>query len=458
MAKFEATPRARRGRRRFPPRRTRDSSFSRLFARFALTGLLAMLLIGVVGFVLIRHSATASAIRQAKERAALAGRGIVEPLLTPRLVAGNQAALARLNRTVHRRILRGTPIVRVKIWDTRGRIVYSDATSLVGARFPLGVHELRDLGHGGSSADASDLSRRENGSERGFRKLVEVYVGVRASDGTRLLYEDYERSSTISASSQRQLQSLLPALGGALAVLYLIQLPLAYSLARRLRRRQQEREQLLRSAIDASDLERRRIAADLHDGAVQRLAGVSLTLAAAAGRNGASERNRDDGLRSAVSEAAAETRETIRELRTLLVDIYPPTLQRSGLRAALSDLVAPLRAAGVAVTLDVPEDADLTDDTEALFYRVAQEAIRNSHTHGRASQVRIALVPGSDDRRLLIEDNGRGFFNSGSPEAEPEGHFGLRLMRDLVDHAGGELEVDSAPGRGTSITVVLPPR
>jgi signal transduction histidine kinase len=415
-----------------------------------------MLLIGVAGFVLIRHSATASAIRQAKERAALAGRGIVEPLLTPRLLAGNKAALVRLDRAVHRRILRGTPIVRVKIWDAQGRIVYSDASPLIGARFPLGLNELKVLRRGGIEADASDLTRLENRSERGFKKLVEVYVGVRATDGTRLLYENYERSSTISASSQRQWQSLLPPLGGALAVLYLIQLPLAYSLARRLRRRQQEREELLRRAIDASDLERRRIAADLHDGAVQRLAGVSLALGAAGGRNGSSERDQDEGLRAAVFEAAAETRETIRELRTLLVDIYPPTLQRSGLRAALSDLVAPLRAAGITVVFDVPDDAHLPDDTEALFYRVAQEAIRNSRTHGDASEVRIALVQGPDDMRLLIEDNGRGFSRSDTGEEEPEGHFGLRLMMDLVDHAGGTLEIDSAPRRGTSITVLMP--
>ena len=453
--KLEAIPRARREPRRSQPTRARDSSFSRLFARFAVTGLLALLLIGVVGFVLIRHSATAGAIRQAKQLATLAGRGIVEPLLTPRLLAGDTAAVTRLDRTVRRRILRGTPIVRVKIWDAHGQVVYSDATGLIGARFPLGVTEDRVLRRGGIAADASDLTRSENRSERGFRKLVEVYVGVRASNGTRLLYEDYERSSTISASSQRQWQGLLPALGGALAVLYLIQLPLAYSLARRLRRRQQEREELLRRAIDASDLERRRIAADLHDGAVQRLAGVSLSLAAAAS-GGTSKPDQGNGLRAAVSEAAAETRETIRELRTLLVDIYPPTLQRSGLAAALSDLVAPLRAAGMTVTLSVPDDADLPADTEALFYRVAQEAVRNSRTHGDASEVRIAVVFGSDESRLLIDDNGRGFSRGDIGDAEPEGHFGLRLMRDLVDHAGGELDIDSAPGRGTSIAVQMP--
>src|SRR5437763_16599857 len=103
MAKLKAIPRERRQRRRSERTRTRDSSFSRLFARFALTGLLAMVLIGDVGFVLIRHSATASAIRQAKELTALAGRGIDEPLLTPRLLAGEGGALTALDRAVQHR-------------------------------------------------------------------------------------------------------------------------------------------------------------------------------------------------------------------------------------------------------------------------------------------------------------------------------------------------------------------
>ena len=127
-------------------------------------------------------------------------------------------------------------------------------------------------------------------------------------------------------------------------------------------------------------MERRRIAADLHDGTVQRLAGVSLSLAASANALGGAEDGGKAG--SALTRAAAETRETIRELRTLLVDIYPPTLQRSGLLAAMNDLVAPLRAAGIAVTLDVPEDLQLPSGTEALLYRVAQEALRNARTHG----------------------------------------------------------------------------
>ena len=305
-------------------------------------------------------------------------------------------------------------------------------------------------------ADESDLSRAENTTERGFKRLLEVYVGIRGPDGRRLLYEDYERSSTISASSKHQWMSLLPALIGALLILYLVQVPLAYSLARRLRARQREREELLRRAIDASDLERRRIAADLHDSAVQRLAGVSISLAASA-----NALRDDEGVgdaRDALGRAAAETRETIRELRTLLVDIYPPTLQRSGLSAALDDLVATLRAAGIAVSLSVPDDLDLPDDTEALLYRVAQEALRNARAHGEASTVDVTVQAPGRAAVLCVVDNGRGFCPEEADQSRESDHFGLRLMHDLADHAGGTLTVLSSPGHGTLVRLEVPLR
>ena len=433
----------------------RDPSQTRMFARFALSGLLAMVVIAGAAFVIVRRSATSDAITQAKDLTQLAGRGIVAPVITPAALRGDPAALARLDRVVRRRILNRTPIVRVKIWDASGRVIYSDARSIIGKVFPLGGDELGTLRAGGTHADESDLSRAENTTERRFKRLVEVYVGFRGPGGTRLLYEDYERASTISASSKRQWMSLLPALLGALLILYLVQIPLAYSLARRLRARQREREALLRRAIDASDLERRRIAADLHDSTVQRLAGVSLSLAASA--NALPD---DDGgeARGALRRAAAETRETIRELRTLLVDIYPPTLQRSGLRAAMDDLVAPLRAAGIAVSVSLPAELDLPGDTEALLYRVAQEALRNARTHGGATAVDVTVEAPGRHAVLSVVDNGRGFSPAQDDAARESDHFGLRLMRDLSDHAGGTLTVLSSPGHGTLVRLQVPLR
>ena len=170
----------------------------------------------------------------------------------------------------------------------------------------------------------------------------------------------------------------------------------------------------------------------------------------------ADRRTDDERTRKAIANAASQTRETIRELRTLLVDIYPPTLQRSGLLAALHDLVAPLKSAGIAVTLSVPSSLELSSDTEALFYRVAQEAIRNARSHGEATE--ISVIVQRDGRRavLRVVDNGRGFSPEGSGESDEPRHFGLRLMHDLADHADGELEVSSAPGQGTSVRLEVP--
>ena len=120
---------------------------------------------------------------------------------------------------------------------------------------------------------------------------------------------------------------------GALVVLELLQIPLAWSLATRLRQRQREREALLQRALDASDVERRRIASDLHDGVVQDLVGVAFTLAGAA-----RDAEFRPGRRPSWSEAATSVRSSITALRSTLVDIYPPDLVEHGLPAALADL------------------------------------------------------------------------------------------------------------------------
>jgi len=96
------------------------------------------------------------------------------------------------------------------------------------------------------------------------------------------------------------------------------------------------------------------------------------------------------------------------------------------------------------------------DDVEALLYRVAQEALRNARTHGAASRIDISVMQRPHEATLSVVDNGRGF----SPEARDgsgqESHFGLRLMRDLADHAGGRLEVESSPGDGSSVSLTVP--
>ena len=102
----------------------------------------------------------------------------------------------------------------------------------------------------------SDLSAPENRYERSQKKLLEVYLPIRTPNGQRLLFEAYFRYGAVSAAGSRIWRSFAPISLGALIVLELVQIPLAWSLARRLRQRQREREALLRQALDASDLER----------------------------------------------------------------------------------------------------------------------------------------------------------------------------------------------------------
>jgi signal transduction histidine kinase len=101
----------------------------------------------------------------------------------------------------------------------------------------------------------------------------------------------------------------------------------------------------------------------------------------------------------------------------------------------------------------VPSALERPDDAEALIYRVAQESIRNARTHGDATEITIKIEHEGRRAVLTVSDNGRGF---GGEAADESGHFGLRLMRDLGDHAGGELEVLSAPGDGASVRLEVP--
>jgi signal transduction histidine kinase len=403
---------------------------------FAGASLLAMVALGFAATVILRRQARGEAIRDAKQITRLAGEGIAEPALTPGLLAGDPAAQARFGRVIRDRVVKD-PVVRVKLWTLDGRVVYSDKRPLVGRHFTLEPEVKEAVRRRLVNADVSDLDRPENRYERRFGKLLEVYLPIDDPGGRPLLYEDYVRFGAITASEQRLLARFAPAVGVALLLLWLVQLPLAWSLTRRLRQRQLEREALLRRAIDSSAIERRRIAQHLHDGVVQDLAGVSYSLAAAG-----------------MTDAAASTRRAVRELRTLLIGIYPPSLQRSGLETAVSDLLAPLSARGIAVNADIPDDLGLDPETTELIFRGAQEALRNVAKHADPTRVAVSVSRSNGSVVLAVQDDGRGFDPDRAGDSDDSG-LGLRLLEDLVEERRGRLTVDSERDRGTLVTMEL---
>ena len=186
---------------------------------------------------------------------------------------------------------------------------------------------------------------------------------------------------------------------------------------------------------------------------VQELAGHSFQMAAALERD-----QHDAELREALSSAAGGTRNAIRQLRSMLLEIYPPALRDHGLAAALPDAVAPLVARGVNVTVDVNEELAMPAEIEQLVFRTAQEAIRNAGAHAAACNVSVSVTQAGDSVSLRVADDGRGFDDDDVRVRRAEGHMGLALLGDLVETAGGTLTVTSKPGSGTEVQLEVPTR
>jgi signal transduction histidine kinase len=419
--------------------------------QFGLAGLVAVLVVGVATGVASRRVGQREAITDARTTTLIKAQTVVEPVVANGLPSAEPAAVAAIDRVVRAGVL-DKSLVRVKIWTRDGDIVYSDESRLKGTSYRLGAEEVAAIDHGVIKAEVSDLGKPENRYERPFRKLLEVYLPIRTPSGSRLLFEAYYRYDAVSASGARIWRSFAPVSIGALVALELVQVPVAWSLARRLRQRQRERERLLTRALEASDTERRRIAGDLHDGVVQDLAGVALSLA---GSSRAS--TLPPQTATLLERSATQVRDSIKALRSLLVDIYPPKLTETGLASALADLLAGMPARGLTASLHTEELVEpLPEDVAKLLWRSAQESIRNVITHAKANAVDVTLATRLDLATLDVVDDGVGFETHELAAKAAGGHIGLRGLSDLVTAAGGRLVVDAQPGAGTRVHVEVP--
>ncbi len=431
------------------------ASIGSAVGRFVLGSLVAAVVIVVGAYFALRSVGIEEAERNTREQVQIVARLVESAGLRDGVLRGDPDALARLDDLVQAQVLNEN-VVRVKIWSEDGRVLYSDEPRIIGQRFELGEEEQELFGEGGAEAELSDLGQPENRFERQEGKLLEAHTTIRTPDGTQVLFELYRRFGSVDASAERLLRALAPPLLVGLAVLLLFQVPLAWSMARSLRRGHRERERLLASAIEASDAERRRIAADLHDGVVQDLAGVAFGLAPLAD---AAARRGDEAEAAALRDASGHLRQGVRDLRTLLVEIHPPQLESAGLEAALNDLLSPLAADGIATELNVEETAAAPTSADPLIYRAAREAVRNVQAHAGAHSVDVRVSrPDPRTTRLVVRDDGRGFDAERRNHRREAGHVGLTLLEDLVAQSDGHLEVRSEPGRGTTVELEVPAR
>jgi len=200
----------------------------------------------------------------------------------------------------------------------------------------------------------------------------------------------------------------------------------------------------------AQEEERQRIARELHDGLGPALASLNIRLLtirrllSKEGHSAASE----------IQELAEHVQASIRDIRRLIHDLRPVALDELGLVPALREHLARCgQEHGLVVEFTADATRRLPAAVETALFRIVQEAVNNVLRHAQAQQVRVTLSCDSDYVKLRITDDGQGF-NAHLPRSGR--HVGLWSMRERVEQLGGQFEVRSAPGHGTTVTTIVP--
>jgi len=210
--------------------------------------------------------------------------------------------------------------------------------------------------------------------------------------------------------------------------------------------------------LATSERELQRIVLDMHDGPVQ-------DIFAALSQLQVLERSLapDLGAQRAVERAVGLLERALGEIRNFIGAFRPPGFERRALGAIIEGLAVQHETlTNQSVELDLPKQlGDCALATKIAIYRVLQEALANGHRHSGASSQSVSVRRHGGAIRLCVADRGRGFDPKRVLAQEADvgvegGHFGLRGIQDRVAMLGGEFALESAPGRGTSLTITLP--
>jgi signal transduction histidine kinase len=219
----------------------------------------------------------------------------------------------------------------------------------------------------------------------------------------------------------------------------------------RLVRLDEQRRWLLGRVVWAQEEERRRIAGEVHDDAIQTIAAARLMLTTFRGQlQEADQRRLLDHLEEAVSSS-------LRRLRTLVFDLRPAQLDDDGLSAALREYLTETAGQG-GFQAELRDDLEREPPAEArvIAYRICQEALTNVRVHAGASRVEVRLQEAEGGLLVTVTDDGVGFEPDRAKAALRPGHLGLTSMSERATMADGWCRVDSHPGRGTTVRFWLP--
>lgn len=419
-----------------------------------LASLVTIVIVTLATLVVAERIARSIALDEARAQAETVAARLAAPLVDEQVREGAPGAAEELETVLANRMADGS-LRHLKLWDESGRIVWSDQREVAGRTCDLPAEAQALFGTRRSVAEVSDLASEETVAERegGGMELLEVYVGAFDRDGRPLVVEAYLPTEEMEQDAQKVLTPFVTLTVGSLVLLLLMVLPVVLSLSRRVQRAQVKQATLMRDSLLTSELERRRIAEDLHHGVVQELAGIGYTLPAAVRH--LEKGGNPEKARALLLRATDLVQHNITALRSLMTDIYPPDLRGSGLHYAVRHLVEnEALAAGLEGRVELDDELDIPADAGSLAYRIVREGVRNVVKHAEARQLVVALSRDGSDLTVRIDDDGRGPGDHAGQS--PDGHLGLRLLRDAVHDAGGRFAVQRRDEGGTSLVARFP--
>ncbi len=213
-----------------------------------------------------------------------------------------------------------------------------------------------------------------------------------------------------------------------------------------------------RRLLATSERELQRIVLDMHDGPVQDIfAALSQLQVLERALSG------DPPAQQRAQQAVRLLERALGEIRNFIGAFRPPGFERRELGEIIEGLTVQHETlTNQSVELQLPDDlGDCVLPTKIAIYRILQEGLANGHRHSGASRQRVLVVRRSGSIALTVSDDGRGFDPKRVLASEEDvgvegGHFGLRGIQDRVEMLGGTFALESAPGRGTALTVTLP--
>jgi len=208
----------------------------------------------------------------------------------------------------------------------------------------------------------------------------------------------------------------------------------------------EQKEQMLRKLIEVQESEKQAICHDIHDGMLQYVIAAKMLLHSCV-------EQQPNTAGSSITQAIDCLAKSIDEARQVVRGVRSAVLDDLGLSAAIDDLCEQFNGSGFGVTTTLANDlGDVPLALQTTAFRIVQESLANARKHSRAAAVAVEVARSDDGLRLTVRDDGCGFETA---SVRGQG-FGLMGMRERVRLAGGEIRIDSSPGRGTTITARLP--